>query len=79
MIKAGQHVVHVVDTMPYRSDKSTVVLDALGLIDLTLTCSLVVLVIFSGYENFVSRMSTPTTAPTQPAAPGMDARSISTA
>ena len=33
-----------------------VILAALGIIDLTLTASLIVLVIFSGYANFVSRL-----------------------
>jgi uncharacterized protein (TIGR00645 family) len=33
-----------------------VILGALGIIDLTLTASLIVLVIFSGYANFVSRI-----------------------
>ena len=33
-----------------------VILALLGLIDLTLTGSLIVIVIFSGYENFVSRI-----------------------
>jgi uncharacterized protein (TIGR00645 family) len=33
-----------------------VILALLGLIDLTLTGSLIVIVIFSGYENFVSRV-----------------------
>jgi uncharacterized protein (TIGR00645 family) len=33
-----------------------VILGALGVIDLTLTASLIVLVIFSGYANFVSRI-----------------------
>jgi uncharacterized protein (TIGR00645 family) len=33
-----------------------VILGALGIVDLTLTASLVVLVIFSGYANFVSRI-----------------------
>ena len=35
--------------------KSAVVLDVLSLIDIAFTGSLVVLVIFSGYENFVCR------------------------
>jgi uncharacterized protein (TIGR00645 family) len=35
-----------------------VILGALGIVDLTLTASLVVLVIFSGYANFVSRVDT---------------------
>jgi uncharacterized protein (TIGR00645 family) len=33
-----------------------VILGALGIVDLTLTASLVVLVVFSGYANFVSRV-----------------------
>ena len=39
------------------STESSVVLDTLGLIDLTLTSSLVVLVIFSGFENFVAQVA----------------------
>jgi uncharacterized protein (TIGR00645 family) len=37
-------------------DESTLVLNLLTLIDLTLVGSLIVIVMFSGYENFVSRM-----------------------
>ena len=40
----------------FSSSESETILALLGLIDLTLTGSLVVLVIFSGYENFVSRV-----------------------
>jgi uncharacterized protein (TIGR00645 family) len=36
--------------------ESEVILALLSLIDLTLTASLIVIVIFSGYENFVSRI-----------------------
>jgi uncharacterized protein (TIGR00645 family) len=36
--------------------ESDAILGILGLIDLTLTGSLIVIVIFSGYENFVSRI-----------------------
>jgi uncharacterized protein (TIGR00645 family) len=56
LIKAGQHVVHLFHDA-FGAEESTVVLDTLGLIDLTLTCSLVVLVIFSGYENFVCQVA----------------------
>ena len=38
------------------ASESAVLLSVLSLIDLTLTGSLVVIVIFSGYENFVSRI-----------------------
>lgn len=54
LIKAGQHVVHLIANS-LASTESEVVLDVLSLIDISLTGSLVVLVIFSGYENFVSR------------------------
>ena len=55
LIKAGQHVIHLGQNA-FGADESTVVLDTLGLIDLTLTGSLVVLVIFSGFENFVAQV-----------------------
>lgn len=38
------------------ASESTIILEVLGLIDLTLTGSLIVIVVFSGYENFVSRI-----------------------
>jgi len=38
--------------------ESDVILGVLGLIDLTFTGNLVLIVIFSGYENFVSRIET---------------------
>ncbi len=40
----------------WEASESEVILQVLGLIDFTLTGSLVVIVIFSGYENFVSRI-----------------------
>ena len=36
--------------------EADVILGVLGLIDLTFTGNLIVIVIFSGYENFVSRI-----------------------
>jgi uncharacterized protein (TIGR00645 family) len=54
LLKAGQHAIHLVETS-VSAEETSVVLDVLSLIDITLTGSLVVLVIFSGYENFVSR------------------------
>lgn len=55
LAKTIQHMVHFalhfVDM-----DESNVILNVLSLVDLTLTGSLVVIVIFSGYENFVSRI-----------------------
>ncbi len=55
VVKAGQHVAHLVGHLVEASE-ATIILDVLGLIDLSLSGSLVVLVIFSGYENFVSRI-----------------------
>jgi uncharacterized protein (TIGR00645 family) len=55
LIKAGQHSLHLIHGA-LNAEESSVVLDTLGLIDLTLTSSLVVLVIFSGFENFVSQV-----------------------
>lgn len=40
----------------FTSTESEVILGLLTLVDLTLTGSLLIIVIFSGYENFVSRM-----------------------
>lgn len=50
-----QELVHFTLIMP--SAKGTdVILGVLSLVDLTLTGSLIVIVIFSGYENFVSKI-----------------------
>ena len=55
LVKVGQHVQHLaVDVLG--ASETQVTLDVLSLIDFTLTASLVVIVIFSGYENFVSRV-----------------------
>jgi uncharacterized protein (TIGR00645 family) len=56
MLKAGQHVLHLAHDA-VSSTESSVVLDTLSLIELTLTSSLVVLVIFSGFENFVAQVA----------------------
>jgi uncharacterized protein (TIGR00645 family) len=37
---------------------SETILDVLSLIDVTLVCNLILIVVFSGYENFVSRIDT---------------------
>jgi uncharacterized protein (TIGR00645 family) len=42
-----------------QGSKSTeIILDVLSLIDVTLVCNLILIVVFSGYENFVSRIDT---------------------
>ena len=55
LIKVGQALYHFLPHI-LEVDESRVILDALSLIDLALTGSLIVIVIFSGYENFVSRI-----------------------
>ena len=55
VVKSGQELVHIGKTITTSSESDTI-LALLGLIDLTLTGSLVIIVIFSGYENFVSRI-----------------------
>jgi uncharacterized protein (TIGR00645 family) len=55
VVKAAQQVWEI-GTHILTASESATILALLGLVDLTLTGSLVVLVIFSGYENFVSRV-----------------------
>jgi uncharacterized protein (TIGR00645 family) len=56
VVKSLQHIAHFVPTILSASE-SDLVLDILSLIDLSLTASLIIIVIFSGYENFVSRIN----------------------
>jgi uncharacterized protein (TIGR00645 family) len=48
------------DTLPnmFNLDAETVILQVLTLIDLSLAGNLVIIVVFSGYENFVSKIDT---------------------
>ncbi|WGD29965.1 TIGR00645 family protein [Ancylobacter sp. WKF20] len=55
LFKFGHELFHFV-THAYASDEADIILGLLALIDLTFTGSLVIIVIFSGYENFVSRI-----------------------
>ena len=55
LVKVGQHLQHLAADLLGASE-TQVTLDVLSLVDFTLTASLVVIVIFSGYENFVSRV-----------------------
>ncbi len=55
LYKFVQELAHFVETVAGASE-SDVILFVLSLIDLSLTANLVLLVIFSGYENFVSRL-----------------------
>ena len=57
LVKAGQHTIHLAETMLSASE-SEIILGVLGLVDLTLAASLVLIIIFSGYENFIAPMRT---------------------
>jgi uncharacterized protein (TIGR00645 family) len=55
LIKFMFELVHIAQTA-FTATESEVILGLLALVDLALTGSLVVIVIFSGYENFVSKI-----------------------
>ena len=55
LIKFYQELYHFIPHV-FEIDESQLILKLLTLIDLTLVGSLVVIVMFSGYENFVSQM-----------------------
>ncbi len=55
LLKAAQELWHFI-THALVASESDVILGVLSLIDLTLTGSLIVIVVFSGYENFVSKI-----------------------
>lgn len=55
LIKFAGELFHIA-THAFTATESEVILGVLALVDLTLTGSLLVIVIFSGYENFVSKI-----------------------
>ncbi|MFG1360069.1 TIGR00645 family protein [Xanthobacter pseudotagetidis] len=55
LFKFGAELLHFIEGAISASE-SDIILGVLALVDLTLTCNLVVIVIFSGYENFVSKI-----------------------
>lgn len=55
MIKFLGELVHLLQGA-FASSETEVILGVLALVDLSLTASLIVIVIFSGYENFVSKI-----------------------
>jgi uncharacterized protein (TIGR00645 family) len=57
LVKFGQELIH---TLPHllHANESEVVLAVLALVDLSLVANLLLIVIFSGYENFVSKINT---------------------
>lgn len=55
LIKFIAELVHIAATA-FTATESQVILGLLALVDLSLTASLIIIVIFSGYENFVSKI-----------------------
>jgi uncharacterized protein (TIGR00645 family) len=55
LLKFLQELLHFV-AHPFRSTEADTILGVLTLVDLTFTGSLIVIVVFSGYENFVSKI-----------------------
>jgi uncharacterized protein (TIGR00645 family) len=55
LIKFGKELVHVI-VLAFTGTEADVILGVLSLVDLSLTGSLLIIVIFSGYENFVSKI-----------------------
>ena len=65
LVKFGQELIHTVPNIMTLSE-SEVVLAVLALVDLSLVANLLLIVIFSGYENFVSRIDVATTSTDRP-------------
>lgn len=61
LLKFAQELVHFV-SHSFRNTESDAILGVLTLIDLTFTGSLIVIVVFSGYENFVSKIDVEATS-----------------
>jgi len=55
LIKFGLELIDMLE-VAFTADESSIIIGVLALVDLTFTASLVVIVIFSGYENFVSKI-----------------------
>jgi uncharacterized protein (TIGR00645 family) len=56
-LKTAQHLVHLVPQV-WEASETAILVEVLGLIDVTFAGALIILVIFSIYENFVSRIET---------------------
>lgn len=56
-MKMGQHIYELLPHL-WEATETDVLVEVLGLIDATFAGALIILVMFSGYENFVSRIET---------------------
>lgn len=55
MIKAGKQLWELVSTV-WVADGNTIIMGVLSIVDVSLIMNLLIIIIFSGYENFVSKM-----------------------
>lgn len=55
LVKFGQELLHIVPHI-FTTSESDVVLAILTLVDISLVANLLIIIIFSGYENFVSKI-----------------------
>ena len=55
IVKFGQHFMHLIDHMLIGKEEAFVT-DLLALLDLVLLSNLILIIVFAGYENFVSRI-----------------------
>ena len=55
LVKFVMEMIHLA-SVAFTTSGTQLVAEMLGLVDLTLTASLLIIVVFSGYENFVSRI-----------------------
>ena len=55
LLKFVMEMIHLV-SVAFTTSGTQLVAEVLGLVDLTLTAALLIIVVFSGYENFVSRI-----------------------
>lgn len=57
LVKFGQEFFHILPHI-FESPESEVILAILTLVDMSLVANLLLIIIFSGYENFVSKINT---------------------
>src|SRR5687767_13841166 len=57
LVKFGQEFVHILPHL-LTATESEVILAVLTLVDISLVANLMLMIIFSGYENFVSKIDT---------------------
>lgn len=55
LVKAGKQTWELITTA-FNADGNTIIMGVLSLVDISLIMNLLIIIIFSGYENFVSKM-----------------------